>query len=681
MQDAQRQTLDAVRKVSQQLLETSASPNEFFRLLLPRVVDDAGLQAAAVWLYDDHQRLRLVAEHELGSLSSTGEFFVDREHQAAVGDVMERVQVRILPHRTESEGESREHSLAIGPIVRDERGIGAIEVFAASGEDDDDQGPDFLQHLMDLLAGFGSKAVARSSPEPDGTSLPTVAAAQTSGGDLIDWRQFDRFVLGLQRLDVRQVAAAAVNDGRMLLGCDRLGLALREGGRIRIRAVSGQENIHQRANLVRSMSLLAERVMQSGERLVFHGSAEGVPGPLEKPLADYVAESRMRMVALLPLVDRRKPESADDGLEDESRRRARKAVGCLIVEQATESEPRRGVIARAELIAPHVASALVDAEQHESIFLLPAWRAIGRTLRWFRGRRLLAAVAIAIAFAAVGIGLAVVPWEYRVEGSGRLMPVIQHEIFAPEDGEVIELRVKGGETVDVGDPLLEMRNDLLQAEVIATRSEIATKARHAAALRIQSDDAAAKGSTEEAIRLHGEETRTRAELDGLAEKLKVLEKRSERLTVRSPARGTVATFQVEQLLRDRPVERGEKLLEVMDESGEWRLELEVPEHRMGHLLAAIHDAPNRTLRAEYVLATAVEQTFVGEVRESEIATRSNQSREEGAIVEVHAGIDARELPGRRIGAEVTAKIDCGERSLFYVLFGDVVEFVQRHVWW
>ena len=30
--------------------------------------------------------------------------------------------------------------------------------------------------------------------------------------------------------------------------------------------------------------------------------------------------------------------------------------------------------------------------------------------------------------------------------------------------------------------------------------------------------------------------------------------------------------------------------------------------------------------------------------------------------------------------EVTAKIDCGEQPLFFVLFGDVVEFVQRNVW-
>jgi hypothetical protein len=56
------------------------------------------------------------------------------------------------------------------------------------------------------------------------------------------------------------------------------------------------------------------------------------------------------------------------------------------------------------------------------------------------------------------------------------------------------------------------------------------------------------------------------------------------------------------------------------------------------------------------------------------------SEEQGTIVEVFAGIDPDELPQRRIGAEVTAKINCGRRSLGYALFGDVIEFLQRKLW-
>jgi len=114
------------------------------------------------------------------------------------------------------------------------------------------------------------------------------------------------------------------------------------------------------------------------------------------------------------------------------------------------------------------------------------------------------------------------------------------------------------------------------------------------------------------------------------------------------------------------------------DSDEWRLELEVPEHRMGHLLTAITQSEDHELPVEYFLRTNVDTTY--EAKVTEVATRTSESQEEGTVVEVYAQIDPDTLPSRRIGAEVQAKIDCGDRSLFYVLFGDVVEFFQRHLW-
>jgi len=67
---------------------------------------------------------------------------------------------------------------------------------------------------------------------------------------------------------------------------------------------------------------------------------------------------------------------------------------------------------------------------------------------------------------------------------------------------------------------------------------------------------------------------------------------------------------------------------------------------------------------------------------TEIGTRTNESQKEGStIVELYVDINPNDLPARHIGAEVTAKIHCGKRSLGYVLFGDVWEFIIRKVWW
>ncbi|HVJ67463.1 MAG TPA: hypothetical protein VM510_05730, partial [Caulifigura sp.] len=686
MLETHKRTLNAVRTLCQQLLEGGLAPGDFFRRLLPTVVKEGQLRAAAVWLYDDHSRLRLIAEHELSKLSETGQFFVDPEHQDAVAEVMEQTKVRVLLNRQEDLGSVKPHSLAIGPIVKDDRSLGAIEVFAEPEEADEA----FLHDLIELLSGYSSKAVGKppatpavqkpqsAAPStPAGASPTAPAAPQSAPTGNAFWEHYDRFLHGLRRLDVREVAANSANDGRALLGCDRVSVAIREGRRIKVRAVSGQEDVHQRANLIRTMTNLTKRVMKTGERLVYTGSADDLPPPLEKPLSNYLAESRMRMVLMIPLIDPRRTAKTDEEGQPIRKRDKRAIVGCLIVEQANESEPRIGLMQKVELLVPHVAEAVADAEQHESIFLLPLWRTIGRSIRWFRGRKLATAIAVAIGLGAAGAGLAFTPWTYRVTADGRLMPAVQHEVFAPENGDVQEIKVRGGEQVNVGDPLIILRNQELQADIVSTRSAAAEKEKQTVALGQQADEAYSAGKAEEALRHRGEQTRARIEAEGLRDKLKVLESRAERLIIRSPAKGTVATFQVEQLLRDRPVQRGERLVEIMDESRDWRLELDVPEHRMGHLLRAMKASADQTLPLEYVPATAVETTLYGKVRASSIATRANQSQEEGAIVEVYADINEDDVPGRRIGAEVTAKIDCGKRSLFYVLFGDVVEFVQR----
>ena len=151
------------------------------------------------------------------------------------------------------------------------------------------------------------------------------------------------------------------------------------------------------------------------------------------------------------------------------------------------------------------------------------------------------------------------------------------------------------------------------------------------------------------------------------------------LEIRSPIDGLVATFQLDQLLKNRPVQRGEKLLEVMDDTGPWRLELEVPESRMGHVLRQQRALGREDLPVEFLLATNHESTYHGTLEAS--ATRSVVAEGEGTVVESFADIDSAEMPllkdHLRIGAEVRAKISCGQKSLGYVLFGDVIEWVLK----
>ena len=180
-------------------------------------------------------------------------------------------------------------------------------------------------------------------------------------------------------------------------------------------------------------------------------------------------------------------------------------------------------------------------------------------------------------------------------------------------------------------------------------------------------------------KLYGQHQQTKAEIEGLLKQTEVLEERARSLIVKAPKSGIVTTFQIEQLLLHRPVKRGEVLIEIKDDTGEWRLELDVKEQRVGHLLNAQKAKGSHDLDVEFVLATDSETTYYGKLLK-EMSPRTNPSEDKGSVIVVFAEFDKTALPRARIGAEVRAKISCGQKSLGYVLFGDVVEFLYKYLW-
>ena len=79
-----------------------------------------------------------------------------------------------------------------------------------------------------------------------------------------------------------------------------------------------------------------------------------------------------------------------------------------------------------------------------------------------------------------------------------------------------------------------------------------------------------------------------AEQDRLPEGNAIARGKKKKLTVRSPIDGKVITLQLEDA-GNRPVESGDQLLEVIDPTGDWELEVRMPEDRMGHIKKAQHE--------------------------------------------------------------------------------------------
>ena len=681
-----RERIKELKEEIESASQSNIAPQQFFSGMLQRLVTAMGAAGGVVWLKDHTNRLQIVVEMGLGDIGFYDTPGALETNHDLLTDVLNNGHTCV---KSPEDGEKlpTEHVLILGALLNQKQCVGVVQVFQRTNTSREARAG-FLQ-FVEQMCGYASKYLERrtgpaNSPENriQGGNMEISTGGQLRGGKS-DWDELVPILLQLQRsLNIREVSGTAANDGRRLIGCDRLSVALRLGRRTLIEAVSGQGVVNQRSNLIRRMTELAHKVIENGEPLVSTGSFDDLPAQLADPLTNYLEESGSRLIIILPLYDNPPLVGDENQYADRSTEveKPEKIIGALIVEQISESEPRPGVLERTQLLSEHIAAALSNAQAHHEIFLLPLWQALGRATNLFRGRKLLKTLAVLAAIIAIGAALAWVPWDYRVEGEGRLMPVIQQKVFAPWDGEVVELYVKGGARVEKGTPLLRLRNDDLRAELLATRNQLNEKYQLLNALQSELDEANRVAYQEnQRIQLQGRLVQTQIEIKGLTEQLNVLVERDDALTVRAPIDGVVATFQIEQLLKNRPVHRGETLLDVMDETGDWHLELEVEERRMNHLREAMETLGTDQLPLEFVLATNVEQTHKGKVEL--IATRANSSQEQQtSIVELIAEIDSDNLPSRRIGAEVTAKINCGKKNLGYVLFGDVVEFFQRYFW-
>lgn len=385
------------------------------------------------------------------------------------------------------------------------------------------------------------------------------------------------------------------------------------------------------------------------------------------------------MVAFVPLKETPELLSRDKDA-GQSASKPEKTFGCLVVEHMSSSEVSESLQKRIDLLTAHIAAALHAARKQERIFLLPLWRMLGGLTQHLKGRALVKVIFAVMLIVSIVTSLVVVPYDYRVTGEGRLMPAVQQNVFAPWDGEVVDVLVQGGRRVKAGDVLVQMRNDELEAEWVKLNNTLAEKQKQIRTLNGRIFTLTKFEDRDERLRLQSELTEAEVEVVDLQKELDVLKTRRERLTVRSPRDGLVATFQLDLKLRGRPVQKGEMLLEIMDDSGPWQVELDVPDSRLGHLLEGQQALGETPLNVEYILATRPENSFTGSVKQ--INARTELSEENGGVVPVVVNIDKNKLPRGdvRIGAEVKAKINCGKKSLGYCLFGDVIEFAQKNLW-
>jgi multidrug efflux pump subunit AcrA (membrane-fusion protein) len=160
--------------------------------------------------------------------------------------------------------------------------------------------------------------------------------------------------------------------------------------------------------------------------------------------------------------------------------------------------------------------------------------------------------------------------------------------------------------------------------------------------------------------------------------IKLLQERLDRLNIVAPADGVIASWNVKQTLLHRTVLPGNALLQEIEPSGTWMIELRIPEDRVGYVTRHLSDlAAGESLTVEFVLATEPERRYPGRLRG--IGARTELTAD-GHIVRAVIDVDPDDLPPLRDGAEVKARLHCGQHRAGFVWFRELIEVIQTY-WW
>ncbi|MEQ8849136.1 hypothetical protein [Botrimarina sp.] len=687
-----------IQAIVQQIGELSrqdVAPDHYYEEFLNRVVQALAAMGGAVWTLSESGQFRLAYQINLRQTGLAENPIAQEQHgrllhrvlSAPTGPGFSEGAV-VQPHSGFGEddqvisAESHEHApanatdflLVLAPVHNDQGPQGVVEVFQRPGGRPQVQAG-YLKFLLQVCQLAGDYLRSRR--------LAHLADKQSL------WEQLESFTrLAHDRLDVRHSSFTIANEGRRLIGADRVTVAVGTGGRPKIQAISGQDMPDTRSNVSTLLTKLARAVARTGEDVWYTGDTSQLAPQVERALDAYVDESETKAMAILPLVDRRgvDPEATEEDLRKGGRREG-EVIGALVVEQMVDNRIAEGFRQRVDVVRSHSETALANALEHEGLFLMPVWKALGKSTWLFRRHTLPKTVAVTAAVVGLVAAALLVQKDFMLEGDGKLRPRELQGVYAQIDGNVRTILVGEDQPVDEGDTLLVLENIDLDKEIASIRGDLATIDKQLDSLRYELSTRGGEQLTRdgrlEMQRKVAEETELSAQRRKLENELSTLRLKQKTLEVTSPLTGRVITSRSRiNELRSRPVQRGARLMQVADPTGEWVLEVEMPEKRMGHITRAIHEAGGE-LPVEFLLATNTEKTLTGRLTEENIASSAEVRDESGATVLLTVEFDQQEfneaVADPKVGAEVIARVHCGEASLAYAYLHDLVDFVRSKV--
>ena len=490
--------------------------------------------------------------------------------------------------------------------------------------------------------------------------------------------RFQAKLLGLAQCvagDMRTgpTAYRIVNECRQLLKTDRVSLLEIRRNNPRLLATSQIEKVDQRSKTVGDLTEFARLVAHQKQGYAWSIDEVTVPGiafpeEYQELLDRYSDDKHVRSVMLAPMFA---PTDVSSEVSEETEL---KLLGVLIAE-SFHANDENSSLDQLTLAAQACAPAFDAA-------LKTPLASLQNKLRWWMNPSHLMLSAFAIALVVTSLIVACVfQVEHTVTLRGHVLPVSQAELYAPTDSQVIAVNVLSGQKVNSGEALIKLQDSRSLIELQRLAGELLSLERQLEAIdasRLSLDRN--NTSTDEILRLTSEHERLALEVKSTKAMIQLVEAERALLTVRSPLDGLVSTWQVDQLLENRPVQRGQQLLSVVDTKSGWKIELETPDDRLG-IIRDAQVASDGKLVVKYQLAS--EPNLIRQGTLSQLSSTIEQPKEENGRPFALAEVEAKELNEitdasevSLVGVSVTAEVHCGKKSLAEVALYDVWRFLK-----
>ena len=472
-------------------------------------------------------------------------------------------------------------------------------------------------------------------------------------------------------LNVQRSSKQIANDVRWLCGCERATLLSINAAnhRSKVLAVSSIATVDRNSDFTKQLQRLTSMAVQSGLMLTTDPIAGQHQNTQLKMLVEqWTQTSGFDFLFGIPLVNR------NNG----------KTTGFLVLE-ADQTIDRASFATSLRQVQPHAAIAISNAKRFESIPFRNSLAGLKRVLGF--GTLFKLAVVAAIV-AIVTVAMISVQMPFSVRAVGELLPRIEQTVSAKIEGNVATVDVEHGQRVVAGQRLATISSPDLISEIESVDGELAKTKQLIDSKKILMGQYGHTGDPSLIGRLAAEISDLQFQLALLQNRQTFLNEKRQQLEIVAPRPGQVITWRPQANLLGKPVQWGDQLFDVADLDGDWEVVLRVPEQRIGYVWdrlgsgevarESMNSKLEQELKVEFFLQSNPDRRYQSSV--IEIARSVDLDPELGVMTTIRCRVPE-ELKHCRHGASVVADIDCGDRSLAFVCFGEFWDGLRRSWVW